>query len=825
MVYGNIKEEELKTRIAQDFFGEFDFGKIIGNVDFCITVPKPKSNIELLFETQSLLWAEAKKGKSDTLYSFAQLILTIGKERTFDKILPPKYLGVFDAKKFAFINYSDIQEVFYITDFNWNVRPSDYTTKEFKEVLSIISKSYSDKFYEFSLESQSNELREFIRINFTIGTEGSYKLRIDKNNFIPVFSKWMQIVKPTIGVSWDLLKANGIIEGDFYLADLLSIDNVTIKEKLNVILSYKQYELGKSINELGLLNFSRVDYTDGQRAHKQFWCIYERPPREEYWDYIIERRDLIVPQDVRERKGSYFTPRIWVELSQRYITSALGENWQEEYYVWDCAAGTGNLLAGLTNKYNVYASTLDKSDVDVMKERIQNGANLLESHVFQFDFLNDNFEKLPKTLLNVLRDDEKRKKLLIYINPPYAEASNKKTLKGGLEGNRAVEKNKVNKEYAGILGQGNAELFVQFLARIYNEIPNVKIAQFSKLKHLSGPHFNDFRHFFLAELKTMFLVPADTFDNVKGQFPIGFLVWDTAVKKRFSEFHADVYNQDGIFLKKKGIFSYDKSKYINDWIKIHRANKRRTKKNNWEVELVKGHNLFLGKMPFKGNDFQNQNLIAIVNIERDYNKEAGQFYISDYNLVPASIYFAARKVVKADWMNDRDQFLEPNPNWINDDDFKSNCLIYSIFNNSIQQKYGKNHWIPYTEDQVGAPEKFESNFMSDFLMGRVKKMGNSLHSNNNNFLALPMQFTQEAQSVYNAGLALWSYYLKQPNINVNASLYDIREHFNGRDENGKMNTRSLDETFNSLNTTLRENLKLLTSAIVPKIYEYGFLKE
>ncbi len=24
------------------------------------------------------------------------------------------------------------------------------------------------------------------------------------------------------------------------------------------------------------------------------------------------------------------------------------------------------------------------------------------------------------------------------------------------------------------------------------------------------------------------MVPADSFDNVKGQFPIGFLVWDTA---------------------------------------------------------------------------------------------------------------------------------------------------------------------------------------------------------------------------------------------------------------------------------------------------------
>ncbi len=57
-----------------------------------------------------------------------------------------------------------------------------------------------------------------------------------------------------------------------------------------------------------------------------------------------------------------------------------------------------------------------------MHERIAHGANLLESHVFQFDFLNDDFSKLPQGLRDIINDEEKRKKLVIYINPPYAEA-------------------------------------------------------------------------------------------------------------------------------------------------------------------------------------------------------------------------------------------------------------------------------------------------------------------------------------------------------------------------------------------------------------------
>ncbi|MCZ9840627.1 hypothetical protein OFP66_14575, partial [Brachyspira hyodysenteriae] len=57
-----------------------------------------------------------------------------------------------------------------------------------------------------------------------------------------------------------------------------------------------------------------------------------------------------------------------------------------------------------------------------MKDRIKNGANLLEANVFQFDFLNDDFDKCPEALREIINDEEKRKKLLIFINPPYAEA-------------------------------------------------------------------------------------------------------------------------------------------------------------------------------------------------------------------------------------------------------------------------------------------------------------------------------------------------------------------------------------------------------------------
>ena len=76
---------------------------------------------------------------------FVQLILTIGKARTFDKTMPPAFLGAFDFKKIAFVPYINISDIFYMNDFNWNVTPSNHETKEFllikERIESILNKN------------------------------------------------------------------------------------------------------------------------------------------------------------------------------------------------------------------------------------------------------------------------------------------------------------------------------------------------------------------------------------------------------------------------------------------------------------------------------------------------------------------------------------------------------------------------------------------------------------------------------------------------------------------------------------------------------------
>lgn len=807
-----IREEELKNKIAKDFFPDYDTTKIIGDIDFCVANPQKQPE---LFEQESLLWAESKRGNTRDLYeSFVQLILTIGKARTFDKNLPPAFLGAFDAEKIGFLPFYKIIDTLYKNDFNWNVTPSDHGTKEFKELYRLVSDVLNQETLIYKFEEDTKELRQFISQNFKLGKTKVTKLRITKNNFISVYNKWLREVKPSISVNWEKAKSNGILDADFFLADLLSEHNITLKEKLFVLIRNDHYEIDRKLNDTGLFSSQEAKFKDKLIAHTQFWNKYNRPPKRDYWDYIVERRDLLVPQDVRERKGSYFTPQIWVEKSQQYLADVLGENWQDEYYIWDCCAGTGNMEVGLTNKYNVWASTLDQADVDVMKDRIKNGANMLENHIFQFDFLNDEFTKLPEELQKIINDPEKRRKLVIYINPPYAEAGNAKKITGtGEHKNDVAILQTTYKRYLSQIGIAGRELFAQFFIRIYEEIPGCILAEFSKLKILQASNFNGFRNVFRAHLEKMFIVPSWTFDNVKGLFPIGFFVWNLSKQECFNEIISDVIDDNSEKIGTKKIYNTNGLRTITDWIIEHR------KKSD-----------FIGYMTVRGCDFQQSKYNYIINDISNVTNPRGSFVALE-NLCQIGIYSFVVHCFPNTWLNDRDQFLYPNDGWKTDKEFQADCLCWTLFNNNIQSKYGVNHWIPFTESEVNAQEKFESHFMIDFMSGKLTNSGKTENQTElfapetESFVPTePMQFSAEATAVFDAGRELWSYYHAQPNVNVNASLYDIKEYFQGRNDKGKMNNSSTDEHYNELIGSLRSALKILAKKNEPKVYEYGFLK-
>jgi len=608
------------------------------------------------------------------------------------------------------------------------------------------------------------------------------------------------------------------LDADFYLADLLSKDDTSIKEKLLIVLQNDHYKLIKAIKKSKvLLEDDEYFFKDKQKAYKAFWSIYRRPPLPVYWDSIINRKDLLVPQDIRERKGSYFTPPIWANLSQKYIADVLGDNWQDEYYIWDCCAGTGNLLVGINKKIeNVFASTIDEGDVKVMHDLIENGAKLLKKNVFQFDFLNDDFKKLPKALKDIIDNEEKRKKLLIYINPPYAEApsASQKTGKGKNKSGVSNQNNTFN-TYIGYTGKAINELFVQFICRIYNEIKFCKLGMFSKLKFINSQNFIKFREYFKSKYMKGFICPSNTFENVKVNFPIAFSIWNNEIKNKIKEIKLDIYdlnkNKEIISYGKKMLKPFEKGQYLTDWIRKH---------YDKEGECV-------GVLRYMTPDFQNNSNNYITNNPKESDiRKCIVTNITKNNIEEIMIYLAIRQCIEYKWINDRDQYLHPNDKYVNDIEFINNCFIYILFHgqNKVTGEKGINHWIPFTEKEVNSKEKFKSNFMSSYLSGNIIKdiKTPTLFDNDNITKRGKIVFSFEAKQVYDAGLDLWKYYHSKPRVNINASLYDIKGYFQGFSEK-RMNNKSDDEEYNILIGKLREKMKILAKKIEPKVYEYGFL--
>ncbi len=335
------------------------------------------------------------------------------------------------------------------------------------------------------------------------------------------------------------------------------------------------------------------------------------------------------------------------------------------------------------------------------------------------------------------------------------------------------------------------------------------------MKTLQSSNFQEFRKHYRAKLEKIFIVPAKTFDNVNGEFPIGFKIWDASIEETFELCTAEIYDRSGLIGRRTFRPEYT---FINRWYSTYYP-----KKGNLGLSPI-------GIMNTRGNDFQNTNYIRITTLDNRNHTN----HITLENLIPSCIYLAVRHCIPATWINDRDQFASPLPTWETDQEFHSDCLAYTLFHgqNRISSQEGVNHWIPFTEKEVNAPTLFSSHFMTDFISGKLYIQGENVsnelfeHEAPQSLIPHePMQFSPEAMAVFDAGRALWRHYFSQAGSesDPNVALYDIRLYFQGRDAKGKMNNDSPDTKYMELIGALRQALKILARKIEPKVYEHGFL--
>lgn len=87
-------------------------------------------------------------------------------------------------------------------------------------------------------------------------------------------------------------------------------------------------------------------------------------------------------------KGQFYTPLPWAKLALEYIEKELGTDYYKDYKIWDMACGTGNLEYYIPSYENVYMSTLDKDEV----EHLKNNNLFPGATIFQYDYLNDDVD-------------------------------------------------------------------------------------------------------------------------------------------------------------------------------------------------------------------------------------------------------------------------------------------------------------------------------------------------------------------------------------------------------------------------------------------------
>lgn len=760
------------------------------------------------------IWFEAKEGYKYSSYQmFTQLLHYVQQALDNGEEVPP-FLCVIDTRKAALMKTADALPLLKNKKqpIKWGKSASGYT----QEALDVVSAYIGTYLVSFKIETHEEEFISTIKNAIKSGD--IIRSQITPDNLKQVFDKWVLMIGNEL---------KGVVAEDYallFFADIMSDGTVSTHKDLPAELLHKGgapvFSLGGKIYELG-----------NKEGYRQFWAIYHRPPKEEYRNYLLERRDSLIPLDERSFKGAYYTPLHVVDKAYDKLTETLGKNWQEKYIVWDMCCGVGNLEVKHSNPRNIYMSTLDQADVDVMKAT----RTCVAATRFQYDYLNDDItddgqidytltNKVPESLRKAIAEG---KKILVLINPPYAEATNFENIAKGVEAEnkQGVAKTKVGEYFMNEYGKASNELFTQFLARIAKEIPTATIAMFSTMKYVNAPNFEKFRQNWSAKYLGGFVVHNKAFDGLTGKFPIGFLIWSTnhdlQNKMAIGEVLVDVLDKTATPIAEKTFYNLPSNTFLNVWLDRPKANKTAViplrnsitpAQTNPRVRTWSDN--AIAYMYCGVNDLQHAEQQTVI-YSSPYGGGNG-FYINSENLWQAAIIFSVRRLVAPTWLNDRDQFLQPTAPL--SDEFKQDCLVWMLFNrcqrtasaNNLEWN-GKqwsivNHFIPYTEAEVNAPDRFESDFMVRYMAGKT--------------------FSTEARQVLDEGRKLWQAYFGATDVHTvrdelklnrsDVGWYQVRKALQARNASGDfppVNFKPFEEAY-----------KALTEKLQPQVYELGFLK-
>ena len=754
------------------------------------------------------IWFEAKETPTPPLLMFAQLLVYVRAARKRGEALPG-FLCVIDREKAALMA---TEHAMPLLDDKTIVWPKSGSAAD-RVLAAQIAPTIETHFILYHINGYE---AEFIKATKDAVREGRIiRTPITPDNLRQVFDKWVSMIGVELGVKREADYAVLFFADIMHDGHSAKMSNLTARLLFNgnkpvFIIGADQYELAS------------------ERGYRNFWNIYHRPPEEKHRHYLHQRRDSLLPLDEQKFKGAFFTPLRIVDKAYDYLAATLGTDWQQKYIVWDMCAGVGNLEAKHSNLRNVFMSTLDQEDVTIMRSN----PAFAGAAIFQYDYLNDDItefgeidyslsDKLPIALRLAIADAKEGKKgakpILVLINPPYAESGS--GIGKGSENKIGVEKTRINNWMRELnLGFASKELFVQFLIRIREELPTARLAMFSTLKYVNAPNFEAFRKIWQPKYLDGFVVHSRAFDSLEGNFPIGFLVWDQRSKAPIGEITVNALDRQGALISEKTYLVRPKSKLLNAWIvappargevTIPLSNALTPSRNPRVKRTAIGA---IGHLFASNNDMQNAGQGTLISSSIFTGRNGGGLFLLPENIADAAIVFSVRLLARHTWQNHSDQFLQPSHPL--SEVFNSDCLIWMLFNgkNLTAGADGlrwdgrvwslTNHFIPFTEAEVGAKARFESDFMVRYMAG--------------------ITLSPEAQAVLDEGRKLFQRFhaISFPN--------KIRQEYHlNRADAGWYQVRRALEAFGDTEFTDFDPFKAayagLSAKLRPLVFELGFL--
>ncbi len=553
---------------------------------------------------------------------------------------------------------------------------------------------------------------------------------------------------------------------------------------------------------------------------------------------ILSKTDTFSNEEKRRFHGEFYTPIRFANKALEYIEHTIGKEWWKsgEYRVWDMAAGTGNLEYSLpSDSYQyLYLSTLHPTEVEHCEKHFPSAT------VFQYDYLNDDvgnvflennigFEiawKLPEKLRKDLSNPQL--KWIILINPPFATSQ---TAGKNSKSKSDVSNTEIRKiMHQHNLGEVSRELFAQFIFRIKKEFENkdVYFGLFSKIKYLNSNNDQKFRDLvFQFEYIRGFIFSSLTFSGTKGNFPVGFLIWNLAKIKKIQEQNiiVDIINDKVEKIGCKTICSENRNNFLSKWIKrppvkikFPPLGSAINFKFNNKDKRDRISQKFLASFMCAGNDFQSQNQTAFASAPF---VSAGALSVTPENFEKSMVVHAVRRIPKATWINDRDQFLIPQQEL--SQEFIGDCAIWNLFSNSNQTAAMKD--VEYEDETYQIENHFFPILVSELKTWTITDSDIllSLASVIDRFVAKWIsehKLSEEAKAVYEAGKEIYKFYFTNLN-RLNTHLAEIKTWDAGFWQIKKvLHDRNL---VHNLFKTLKEKHNILRDKLLPQIYDYEFI--